>query len=77
MTQIKFYVVKFINYTVYFLEKYSKRRKFKLFMNVYDNTGSRARKNRFILHFSFSCRIQDPRYGIRNDKKRRGSGIWV
>jgi hypothetical protein len=48
-------------YIVYLLEKYRKRRKIILCMNVHhSNHLIRQGKVRFILHLSCLCRIQDP-----------------
>jgi hypothetical protein len=82
ITKIKFLVVKFMNYIVYSLEKYRKRRKIILCINVYySNHLIRQEKIGFILHLSFLSRIRDPDTGsgmtrnagsrIRDDKKGR------
>jgi hypothetical protein len=64
--------VKFRNFKVYSLEKYRKRRKIILCMNVYcSNHLIRQEKVKFILHLSFLCRIRDSGSGIRDDKKGR------
>jgi hypothetical protein len=67
ITKIKFEVLKFMKYKVYFLEKYRKRRKITLSMNVYYSDHLiRQKKDRFILHLSFLCWIRD-----------LGSGSWM
>jgi hypothetical protein len=62
-----------MNYIVYSLEKYRKRRKIILSMNVYySNHLIRQDKVRFILHLSYLCRIQDPGW-----QEKAGSGINI
>jgi hypothetical protein len=68
MTKNKFYVVKFMNYIFYSLEKYRKRPEILLCINFYcSNHLIRQEKVRFILHLSYICRIRD-------DKKRPDPG---
>jgi hypothetical protein len=73
-----------MNFKVYSLEKYRKRQKIILCMNVYySNHLIRQEKVRLTLHLSFLCRIRDPDPGSGMTRKGRirdldpGSGINI
>jgi hypothetical protein len=69
--------VKFRNFKVYSLEKYRKRRKIILCMNVYcRNHLIRQEKVKFIFHLFFLCRIRDPDPGWQ-ERSDPGSGSRI
>jgi hypothetical protein len=74
MTEIKFQIVKFVNFKVYSLEKYRKRRQIILYFGwtftTVPNHLIRQEKVGFILHLSFyvGSRIRDDKEGRIRDK---------